>query len=98
MKIPSKENRDPRRLVPGHDDVFIIPKSDCVPDAKEEYHFYPNENIVSCFILKAPGSQLGCETLIIVQYHKVMQWSGFSFRLHKMYTRAYRALCHCNEV
>jgi hypothetical protein len=54
VKIPSEENRDRHRLLPGRDDVFILPKSDCVPDEKEEYHFYPNENIVACFILTAP--------------------------------------------
>ena len=54
VRIPSKENRDPRRLVPGRDNVYILPKSECVPDEKGEYFFYPNENIVSCFILRSP--------------------------------------------
>jgi hypothetical protein len=62
VKIPSKENRDPRRLVPGRDDVFIVPKSDCVPDENGEYAFLPNERIISCFILKAPDEP-GRDTL-----------------------------------
>ena len=47
VRIPSEENRDPRRLVPGRDDVYILPKTDCVPDENGEYFFYPNENIVA---------------------------------------------------
>ncbi|MDA8539130.1 hypothetical protein N9K47_00130 [bacterium] len=54
VKIPSKDNIDSRRMVPGREDVFIIPKSDCVPDEKDEHFFYPNENILQCFILAAP--------------------------------------------
>jgi hypothetical protein len=62
VKIPSKENRDTRRLVPGRDDVYIVPKSDCVPDENGEYAYLPNEQIISCFILKAPD-QPGRDTL-----------------------------------
>ena len=62
VKIPSKENRDPRRLVPGRDDVFIVPKSDCMLDDKGEYAYLPNEQIISCFILKAPDDP-GRDTL-----------------------------------
>jgi hypothetical protein len=63
VKIPSKENRDTRRLVPGRDDVFIVPKSDCVPDDKGECAYLPNEQIIRCFILKAPDEQPGRDTL-----------------------------------
>ena len=55
VKIPSEDNIDPRRMVPGRKDVFIIPKSDCVPDEKNEYYYYQNENILRCFILAAPN-------------------------------------------
>ena len=63
MRIPSQENRDPRRLVPGRDDVYILPKSDCVPDENGEYFFYPNENIVACLILKPPDDRASRDTL-----------------------------------
>ena len=61
VEIPSEENRDPRRIVPGRGDVFIIPQSDCVPAGGNSY--YPSENIVSCFILKAPDDKSARETL-----------------------------------
>ena len=63
VRIPSEENRDPRRMVPGRDDVYILPKTDCVPDENGEYFFYPNENIVACLILKPPDDRAGCDTL-----------------------------------
>jgi hypothetical protein len=62
VKIPSKENRDTRRLVPGRDDIYIVPKSDCVLDENGEYAYLPNEQIISCFILKAPDEP-GRDTL-----------------------------------
>ena len=58
VRIPSEENRDQRRLVPGRD-VYILPKTDCVPDENGEYFFYPNENIVACLILKPPDDRAG---------------------------------------
>ena len=61
VRIPSEENRDPRRMVPGRDDVYILPKTDCVPDENGEYFFYPNENIVACLILKPPDDRDGCD-------------------------------------
>ena len=55
VRIPSPENRDPARIVPGRDDVYIVPKSDCVPDGKNEFFFLSNTKIIKCLILKPPS-------------------------------------------
>ena len=55
VRIPSRENRDPARIVPGRDDVYIIPKADCVPDEKNDNFFLSNTKIVKCLILKPPS-------------------------------------------
>ncbi len=55
LRIPTAEHRDPRRVVPGRPNVFIIPSSDCVAGADgDKLSYYSNTNIVKVLILKPP--------------------------------------------
>ena len=53
MRIPSEENRDQRRMLPGRDDVYIIPRADCI-DGHDGSVYYSNQNIQACLVLKPP--------------------------------------------
>ena len=47
-------------MVPGRDDVYIIPRSTCtkgtVLNRSDTARYYTNSNIVACFVLKTPGT------------------------------------------
>lgn len=56
LRIPAEENRDPRRIVPGRPNVYIIPSSDCVPGIDgDTLSYYSNTNIEKVLILKRPN-------------------------------------------
>lgn len=59
VKIPSMDDIPKRRMVPGREDCYIVPQSDCVPDEKGAACYYSNENIIRCFILVAPLDKKG---------------------------------------
>lgn len=53
VRIPSQENRNKRRLVPGRPSVYIIPSSDCVDGINGDSAFYlSNTKILRVLILK----------------------------------------------
>jgi hypothetical protein len=56
VRIP--ERLDRARIVPGRDNVFIAPITDCVPgEGKDTASYYSNQWIEACFVLKSPDSQ-----------------------------------------
>eukprot|EP01045_Picozoa_sp_COSAG04_P022422 COSAG04_NODE_2533_length_3968_cov_2.130783_1_plen_286_part_10 len=64
VRIPSAANRDQARIVPGRDNVYIIPQSDCVPGhGGDTARYYSNQNIERCFVLKAPSGDAACRDL-----------------------------------
>lgn len=54
VRIPSPENRDPRRIVPGRDNVFIIPPSNCVFNEDDQFSYLSNTLIEKVLLLKQP--------------------------------------------
>ena len=55
VAIPSEEHRDAGRLVPGREDIYIIPESSCEPGMGSDTNwYYTNQNIKAMLILKAP--------------------------------------------
>jgi hypothetical protein len=57
VAVPSAANRNPARILPGREDVFIIPRSDCTPgfEGDSNVYFSP-KNIKACLILKPPSN------------------------------------------
>ena len=60
VAVPSKEHRSFDRILPGRDDVYIIPQSSC-EDGKllresDDGRYYSNANIMACLVLKPPDS------------------------------------------
>eukprot|EP01043_Picozoa_sp_COSAG02_P044653 COSAG02_NODE_4009_length_5918_cov_10.500086_3_plen_511_part_00 len=51
VRIPSLENRDKKRIVPGRPYVYIVPASDCVPDC-DGHSYFSNTKIQQVLILK----------------------------------------------
>ena len=64
MRIPTK--LDPARIVPGRDNVFIAPISDCVPgEGKDNASYFSNQLIEACLVLKSPDSRQDRERLTV---------------------------------
>jgi hypothetical protein len=64
LRIPSEENRDASRIVPGRPNVYIIPRSNCEPGyGKDQASYYSNLNIVQCLVLKTPAGPQTIEEL-----------------------------------
>jgi hypothetical protein len=61
VRIPSAKNQDPRRVLPGRKHVYILPRSACIED--DGHHWYPNANILSCFVLKQPDDKASCAAI-----------------------------------
>ena len=62
VRIPSQENQDLSRIVPGRADVYIVPKRQCVSKSGDEDNgYYSNQHIEACFVLKEPD--VGSNTL-----------------------------------
>lgn len=40
VAVPSEANRNPARILPGRNDVFIIPRSDCTPGFEGDSNVY----------------------------------------------------------
>ena len=82
LRIPSQENRDRSRSVPGRPGIYIVPRTDCEPgegaDATNVY--FPNREIEQVLILRAPDSIAQREQL------DVMTQSGTT-----------RVLCSCER-
>ena len=57
VAVPSEANRNPARILPGRNDVFIIPRSDCTPgfEGDSNVYFSP-KNIKACLVLKPPSN------------------------------------------
>jgi len=75
LRVPSDENKDPSRFVPGRPNVYIVAQSSCEPGlgCDAGYSYYSNLNIERCFVLKAPSSDAGCDALdtMMAQQHSV---------------------------
>ena len=57
IRLPSRENRDKTRVVPGRPSVYIVPRTDCEPGAGSDTNVYlPNRAIEHVFILQPPDS------------------------------------------
>jgi hypothetical protein len=58
LRIPSQENRDKTRLVPGRPSIYIVPRDLCEPGTGTDTTnvYLPNREIEQVFILRAPDS------------------------------------------
>ena len=56
LRIPSKENMDPQRLVPGRENVYIVAQGDCIPNAADNARYFSNKNIEKVLLLRPPES------------------------------------------
>jgi hypothetical protein len=57
VAVPSAANRNPARILPGREDVFIIPRSDCTPGFEGDSNVYLSpKNIKACLVLKPPSN------------------------------------------
>ena len=65
VRVPSAENRDPRRILPGRPYVYILPQTACVED-DDGQHYLRNEDILSCFILKQPEEKEDRDTIRLI--------------------------------
>eukprot|EP01047_Picozoa_sp_COSAG01_P095742 COSAG01_NODE_26384_length_715_cov_4.459416_2_plen_108_part_01 len=55
VAVPSEANRNPARILPGRSDVYIIPRSDCIPGVDGDSNvYYSAQNIKACLVLKPP--------------------------------------------
>jgi hypothetical protein len=63
VAVPAEANRNPARILPGRSDVYIIPRSDCVPGAGGV--FYSNKNIKACLVLKQPANAADLDPTIM---------------------------------
>eukprot|EP01047_Picozoa_sp_COSAG01_P018601 COSAG01_NODE_1011_length_12147_cov_12.737384_8_plen_388_part_00 len=55
VAVPSTDNRNPARILPGRPDVYIIPRSDCTPGPEVDSNvYYSATNIKACLVLKRP--------------------------------------------
>eukprot|EP01043_Picozoa_sp_COSAG02_P049557 COSAG02_NODE_4989_length_4744_cov_12.764693_2_plen_658_part_00 len=64
VRIPSPDNRDPRRIVPGRDNVLIIPPSDCVFNENDQASYLSNTLIEKVLLLKPPAGEAGGTTVL----------------------------------
>ena len=54
--MPSESGgRNAARILPGRDDVYIIPRADCI-DGHDGSVYYSNQNIQACLVLKPPAN------------------------------------------
>ena len=57
VAVPSAANRNPARILPGRDDVYIIPRADCTPGNEGDPNvYYSCKNIKACLVLKPPAN------------------------------------------
>lgn len=65
VRIPSEDHRDPARIVPGREGVYIVPPSQCIPGSAsdDEYVYLSNQQIEACFVLKSPSTGPASDTL-----------------------------------
>ena len=63
VAVPSEANRNLSRILPGREDVYIIPRADCIPgsDADSNNAYYSCKNIKACLVLKPPANQVEIE-------------------------------------
>eukprot|EP01045_Picozoa_sp_COSAG04_P024622 COSAG04_NODE_3100_length_3174_cov_6.725203_2_plen_497_part_00 len=56
VAVPSESGgRNAARILPGRDDVYIIPRADCIPGFPgDDGVYYSNQNIQACLVLKPP--------------------------------------------
>ena len=56
VEIPAEECRSADRVVPGHDDIYIIPPSMCYEGRQltdgDTARYYSNMHIKACLVLK----------------------------------------------
>eukprot|EP01043_Picozoa_sp_COSAG02_P018213 COSAG02_NODE_844_length_16583_cov_116.650267_9_plen_607_part_00 len=64
VRIPSPDNRDPSRIVPGRDNVLIIPPSDCVFNENDQASYLPNTLIEKVLLLKPPAGEASGTTVL----------------------------------
>ena len=57
VAVPAEANRNPARILPGREDVYIIPRADCTPgfEGDSNVYFSP-KNIMACLVLKPPSN------------------------------------------
>lgn len=59
MAIPAKDNQNPARILPGRENVYIIPHTDCVPGSEGGSHVYfSSQHIKACLVLKTPVKRM----------------------------------------
>ena len=63
VRIPSDENKDQSRIVPGRPNVYIVSKAQCVPAPDDENVYYSNQKIEACFVLKPPAPGVESDAL-----------------------------------
>ena len=62
VRIPTK--LDPARIVPGRNNVFIVPVADCVPgEGTDRASYFSNQMIQACLVLRSPDNQDDRKTL-----------------------------------
>ena len=53
VAVPAKANRNPARILPGREDVYIIPRADCTPGFEGDGNVYFSpKNIQACLVLE----------------------------------------------
>ena len=57
VAVPTETNRNPARILPGREDVYIIPRADCTPGFEGDGNVYFSpKNIEACLVLKPPAN------------------------------------------
>ena len=58
VAVPSESGgRNSARILPGREDVYIIPRADCIPGFPGDTGaYYSNKNIQACLVLKPPAN------------------------------------------
>eukprot|EP01043_Picozoa_sp_COSAG02_P036678 COSAG02_NODE_2703_length_8201_cov_9.957294_2_plen_645_part_00 len=64
VRIPSPDNRDPSRIVPGRDNVLIISPSDCVFNENDHASYLSNTLVEKVLLLKPPTGEAGGTTVL----------------------------------
>eukprot|EP01043_Picozoa_sp_COSAG02_P051076 COSAG02_NODE_5331_length_4431_cov_4.370729_3_plen_598_part_00 len=64
LRVPSRENMDAKRLLPGRDLVYIAPAAECVAGKEGDTNVYlSNTRIEKVLILKPPDAASECKEL-----------------------------------
>jgi hypothetical protein len=64
--VPAEDNRNPARILPGRDDVYIIPRADCTPGFEGDSGvYYSPMSIKACLVLKPPANRAEFETKLL---------------------------------